>query len=179
MKFSKNLFVNVGSQGYIKVRSFYFTFQVNSTILAISLALARTTVSLLTRSWMAELASNSEPTSFHPNSVNTLLQTLLTGVWKCFRSCSCSGGRHKKGPTCRDSVVVSVTQGCHILGRIQPMFWHLYVFWTSDTKHIYSFSFSKNREVVSVLKVEEIGIHVFFVIQYQKESCLVTVKEDS
>lgn len=153
----------MGSQCNIKVCTFYFTLQVNSTTLAISLALARTTVSLLTRSWMAELASNSEPTSFHPNSVNTLLQTLLTGVWKCFRSCSCSGGRNKKGATCRDSVVVSVTQGCHILGRIQPMFWHLYVFWTSDTKHIYGFSFSKTEKLFRCWKLKKKGIHVFCV----------------
>lgn len=79
-EFPKDLWDIVKSQGYNKVCTFDFTSQVNSTTLAISLALAKTIVSLLTPSWMAKLASNSEPTSFHPNSVNTFPQTLLAGL---------------------------------------------------------------------------------------------------
>lgn len=66
----------------------------------------------------------------------------------------------------------TVTKGCHIPGRIKPMFWHLCVFWTSDTKHIYGFLFRKPEKLCQRWKWK-----VFFVLQCQKENCLVAVEE--
>lgn len=116
--------------------SVYLTLQVNSTTSAISLASAKITVSLLIHSWTAEQAGSSEPTSNHPDSVHTLFDALLAGVWKCFHSCGCSGSGGKSGLTCRDSEAVSVTSRCHILGWMKSMFWHLCLFGSSDTKHV-------------------------------------------
>lgn len=62
----------------------YFTAQANSTTSAISPASARTTVSSLIRSWMEEQAGSSEPTSSHPDLVNTWFHALLAGVSEIF-----------------------------------------------------------------------------------------------